>query len=189
MKDSLNTLGASNHSKKERSILDYYGTNPETVNDLLSVENFSDKIYEPCAGHNNIVNVLRDAGHEVIASDIFDYGYDNKIADFMQQTEMLDGDLITNPPYGEAEAFVIKALSLTKPGNKVAMLLRLQFLEGRSRYKNIFEKNPPKNIYVYTKRQVCSKTDDFTEGSAVAYAWFVWEKGWFGQPKINWITR
>lgn len=148
MKDTLNILGASNHSNKERSILDYYGTNPEAVRDLLQYEEFSDKIYEPCAGHNNIVNVLREAGHTVIASDIFDYGYNNIISDFLQETNVLDGDIITNPPYNEAEAFVVKALSLTKPRNKIAMFLRLQFLEGQSRYKNIFQNSPPKTVYI-----------------------------------------
>jgi hypothetical protein len=36
-------------------------------------------------------------------------------------------------------------------------------------------------------RQVSDKNDDFDHGSAVAYAWFVWEKGWKGNPEIKWI--
>jgi hypothetical protein len=27
-----------------------------------------------------------------------------------------------------------------------------------------------------------------TGGSATAYAWFVWEKGWKGAPEVHWFN-
>ena len=46
-KNTLNTLGASNLSEKERSELDYYGTNPKTLEALLDVEQFDRRVWEP----------------------------------------------------------------------------------------------------------------------------------------------
>ena len=96
--------------------------------------------------------------------------------------------IVMNPPYCDAEKFVSKALSLVGDGRKVAAFLRLQFLEGQGRYDRLMKDNPPKAVYVFVKRQVCSAKDDFTEGSAVAYCWMVWEKGFKGSPEIRWIA-
>ena len=191
-KDTLKVMGASNHCDEERSKLDYYGTDPRSTKALLKVETFNHKIWEPCAGHHLMSDVLKEAGYEVKTTDIADYGLGDQKLDFLSNTwhltEEFDGDIITNPPYGLSTEFAIKALSLVKPGNKVAMFLRTLFLEGTKRYENLFKDNPPKTIYVFTNRQVSDKNDDFNKGSAVSYSWFVWEKGWKGEPTIKWIS-
>lgn len=76
-----------------------------------------------------------------------------------------------------------------KEGRKVAMFLKLQFLEGKSR-KQFFLENPPKAIYVSSSRLICAINGEFDKisSSAVAYAWFVWEKGFTGDPIIKWIN-
>ena len=185
-KKSINTLGATNHSFKERSILDYYGTDPRSVQALLERESFCHDIWEPTSGHGNIVNELI-SNYNVRKTDIFDYGCQDELIDFLSYTTPWKGDIVMNPPYYDAEPFVSKALDLVEPGHKVAVFLRLLFLEGQGRLERLFKSNPPKTIYVFSKRQVCSKTDDFTEGSAVAYCWMVWEKGFTGDPVIKWI--
>jgi hypothetical protein len=188
-KTPLNTLGATNLSKAERSAFDYYGTSPQAVRSLLALEKFQNNIWEPTAGHHNIVNELEAAGYTVRKSDIFDYGFGDELIDFMEadNLESFAGDIIMNPPYTAAGPFVQKALELVEPGCKVAAFLRLLFLEGQKRYETIFKDNSPKTIYVFSKRQVCSKVDDFTEPSAVAYIWCVWVKGFKGDPIIKWI--
>ena len=50
--------------------LDLYETPAVAVEALLRVEQIPQRIWEPAAGRGAIVNVLRRAGHEVIASDI-----------------------------------------------------------------------------------------------------------------------
>lgn len=74
-------------------------------------------------------------------------------------------------------------------GRKVAMFLKLQFLEGKAR-KKLFEKYPPKTVYVSSSRLICAMNGDFERysSSAVAYAWFVWEKGYTGDTVIKWIN-
>ena len=100
---------------------------------------------------------------------------------------------MTNPPYRYAKEFVLKALELLPHGSKCCMLLRLQFLEGKARYEEIFRESPPRRIYVFTERLQCAKNGDFEQikaagGSAVAYAWFVWVKGNKNKTTtVNWI--
>ena len=93
------------------------------------------------------------------------------------------------PPYKYALEFRQKALELIPVGNKVAFFLKLTFLEGQKRRK-FFEKNPPKVVYVSSARLNCAKNGDFDayKSSAMAYAWFVWEKGFTGKPVIEWIN-
>lgn len=186
-KNTLKVGGFSNHCDEERSKLDYYGTDPKSTRALLGVESFTDYIWEPAAGHHLIANVLRNAGYDVRTTDIADYGFGDEKLDFLNYEGTFDGDIVTNPPYGLSTEFAVKALEVVKPGRKVAMFLRLLFLEGNKRYENLFKENPPKVIYVFMNRQVSDKNDDFDHGSAVAYAWFVWEKGWKGNPEIKWI--
>lgn len=67
------------------------------------------------------------------------------------------------------------------------MFLKLTFLEGKSR-KQMFLQNPPTRVYVFSSRIQCGKNGVFTGSSAVAYAWFIWEKGIRNKPIIEWIN-
>lgn len=188
-RDTLKTMGASNHCDEERSKLDYYGADPRSTRALLRVEDFSDFIWEPCAGHHLIADVLKEAGYDVLTADIADYGFGDEQKDFLslKVNHEFPGDIVTNPPYGLSTEFAVKALETVAPGRKVAMFLRTLFLEGNKRYEKLFKENPPKTVYIFTNRQVSDKNDDFSKGSAVSYAWFVWIKGWKGNPEIKWI--
>lgn len=188
-RDTLKVGGFSNHCDEERSKLDYYGTDPRSTRALLEVEKFNQLIWEPAAGHHLIANVLEDAGYTVHCSDIADYGFGDKKENFLDYEGIWDGDIITNPPYGLSTEFAKRALDVVAPGAKVAMFLRLLFLEGVKRYETLFKDNPPKTIYVFSNRQVSDKNDDFNKGSAVAYAWIVWEKGYKGDPVIKWLNN
>ena len=101
-------------------------------------------------------------------------------------------DIITNPPYKFARKFVEHALDISIQGIKIAMFLKLQFLEGKARRK-LFDENPPRIIYVSSGRLLCAKNAEFEKmkaggGSAVAYAWFIWEKGYKGDTIVKWIN-
>lgn len=70
------------------------------------------------------------------------------------------------------------------------MFLRLQFLEGKERQR-LFKNFPPKVVYVFSSRILCAKNGDFEAdryNSAIAYAWFVWVKGYKGDTIIRWIN-
>lgn len=72
------------------------------------------------------------------------------------------------------------------------MFLKVQFVEGKER-KRLFTEFPPKVIYVSSSRIMCAKNAEFDKmraggGSAVAYAWYVWEKGYKGETIVKWIN-
>lgn len=175
------TLGASNHSDKERQNEDYYATTPKAGELLLNLETFSQNIWESACGEGHLSKVFESKGYNVRSSDLMDRGFGDTGIDFLGIDNIeWNGDIITNPPYKYAQEFVEKALQIIPTGNKVAMFLKLQFMEGKGR-KNLFLKNPPKTIYVSSSRLMCAKNADFKGmvaggGSAVAYAWYIWEK-------------
>lgn len=191
------TLGASNHSAQEREQDDYYATDPKAIDKLLSVEQLNSRIWECACGGGHLSERLTEHGFYVCSSDIKDRGYKrlSVIKDFLKAKTVPFNqpfDIVTNPPYRYAKEFVLKALELLPHGCKCCMLLRLQFLEGQARYKEIYNQTPPSRVYVFSERLQCAKNGDFEQikaagGSAVAYAWFVWVKGFTGKTKIEWI--
>lgn len=158
---------------------------------LLTEESFHPVVWECACGEGHLSKVLEANGFEVISTDLIYRGFgDPEPLDFLKNTlENFEGDIITNPPYKYALEFVEQALNSVQPGRKVAMFLKLQFLEGKSR-KQFFIQNPPKTIYVSSSRLMCAMNGEFEKCSsrAVAYAWFVWEKGFKGDPVIKWIN-
>lgn len=186
------TLGASSHSENDRAFADYYATPPQVVEELLKREEFCPYIWEPAVGGGHIADVLKKHGYKVRCSDLIDHGYDcTEVIDFLQTARGNDDcsmDIITNPPYSIATEFVQHAMDISLDGAKVAMFLKIQFLETKKRYE-LFKKYPPKKVYVFVNRVNCWKNGHFTkESSAVCYAWFVWEKGFIGNPEIYWIN-
>ena len=184
------TLGASSHCLDEREERDYYATNPQAMELLLAEERFADDVWEVSCGEGHLGKVLEAHGYNVLATDIVYRGYgETKPLDFLSREHHFNGDIITNPPYKYALEFVKKSLESINNGRRVAMFLKLQFLEGKER-KKFFEQFPPKIIYVSSSRITCAKNGDFdtVKSSAVAYCWFIWEKGWYGNPIIRWIN-
>jgi hypothetical protein len=186
------TLGASNHTDKERENDDFYATEPKATKLLCDVEKFEHPIWECACGKGHMSEVLLECGYQVYSSDLIDRGYGAQV-DFLQATTKdLQWDIITNPPYKYAKEFIDKALEIVADGCKIAMFLKIQFLEGKGR-KILFTENPPKTIYVSSSRLLCAKNAEFEKmieggGSAVAYAWYIWEKGYKGNTTIKWIN-
>jgi hypothetical protein len=155
---------------------------------LLEQENFSKRIWEPACGEGHVSKVLLAHGYEVLSTDLFDRGYGVGDKNFLDVNQSgLAIDIVTNPPYKYAKEFVKKALKVVAEGQKVAMLLKLTFLEGQSR-RTLFRDYPPQTVYVSSARLECGKNGCFTGSSAVAYAWYVWKKGYLGPTNIKWIN-
>lgn len=182
------TVGASNHSKGERANEDFYASDPVAIDGLLSKETFSHKIWEPACGMGHLSDRLKTHGFEVRESDLVlrKEGAEQKDFLFFNNDEW-DGDIITNPPYNIARRFVEQSLQCVRQGGKVAMLLRLLFLESQER-RELFNATPPLRVLVYSNRIRCYKNGIINKGSGVTcFAWFVWEKGYKGPTTIDWI--
>lgn len=188
------TLGASNHTDKERQNEDFYATDPLAAELLLQIENIDKNkpIWECAAGQKHLANVFEQHGYKVRSSDLVVRTDGVEQLDFLNQNEKWDGTIITNPPYNQAVKFIEKAMETVTDGNKVIMFLKVQFLEGKSR-KKLFEKYPPKIVWVSSSRIMCAKNGNFEEmiaggGSAVAYAFYCWEKGYKGDTILKWFN-
>ena len=180
-------------SGQDRAEHDFYATPPEAVKYLLNVEKFDTNIWECASGKNHIADVLKEYGYNVRTSDIVKRTPTTEQMDFLSCKEKKwNGDVITNPPFTLAKEFVEKSLSLVGDGKKVAMFLRLQFLDSLKRYE-LFKNCPPKRVHVFSRRVRCAKNGDFTlypeNGGVQSDAWFIWEKGFNGKPEIDWINH
>ena len=191
------TLGASNHSELERVNDDYYATDPKALEIFLDkIEEdgirLHRNIWECACGEGHLSKVLESRGYKVWSTDLVDRGYGNGNTDFLKSIpDSWYGDILTNPPYKYAKEFVEKALEVTRIGTYTVMFLKIQFLEGQGR-RDLFKKYPPKYVYVNSKRQVCVRNGNFDKygnetGTAICYCWFVWEKGFIGEPVVRWI--
>ena len=188
------TLGASNHSLKDREINDYYATDPKALEiflDRLKEDGIElHRVWECACGQGHLSNVLKNRGVYVASTDLVDRGYGEDCIDFLkfESGYLLDLDILTNPPYKYAKEFVEKGLELVNKGHYVIMFLKIQFLEGQARLK-LFKQYPPKYVYVNSARQNCYINGDMSKkmSNAVCYCWYVWEKGYMGEPIIRWI--
>ena len=181
-------LATSTHALGEREPNDFYATEPKAVKLLLEKESFNDNILEPCCGKLHITKELEKYNYNVTSSDLIDRDVNCEIKDFFDITEW-NGDIVTNPPYKTALEFIKHSLEIINDGNKVAMFLKIQFLEGKAR-KEFFKEHPPRIIYVASSRLNCAKNGDFDKykSSAVCFAWFVWEKGSKEDTIVKWIN-
>lgn len=188
-------LGASNHSDGDRETNDFYATDPHTLEiflDKLKQDNIKlhDTIIEPCCGQGHLSKVLEREGYKVYSYDLVDRGYGTPNVNFLTDyvLPIQNADIITNPPYKYAHDFVKHSLDLMEDGCKCIMLLKIQFLEGQGR-RILFDEYPPKYVYVNSSRQTCYINGDMSKkmSSASCYCWFMWEKGFKGEPTIRWI--
>ena len=191
---------------KERNKTDYYATPPGETLNILS-------IYRPLLNYENVLEPCAVGGH--MLEDIYEYcdnmNYNTTIIatdlhphikinnypiltgpryDFLSDDYPINHAswVIMNPPYATLEPFIIRGLEIAQTG--MIVLARLQFLEGKSRYENIFRKNPPNNIYIYVDRIQCWKDGIEPKGSsAQAYAWFIWDKTVSKETICHWISR
>lgn len=179
-------LGAHNLTVEEREENDFYATQPIAAEWLMKIEDLNHNIWECACGQGHLAKPLIKAGHNVLSTDLIDRGFGRGGVDFLKQTEVFNGDIVTNPPYRFAQEFIEHALTLVSEGNKVCMFLKVQFLEGKARRK-MYEDIPPKTVWVSSSRIQCGRNGVF-KGSMVAYAWYVWEKGYKGDTILKWFN-
>ena len=207
-------LGASNHTEDNREENDFYATEPKAADILIkdTCEDFTNNIYECAAGEGHLAKKFIELGYNVHSTELVDRGYGITGVDFLkvkrEDIPFKTFSIVTNPPYSKAEDFIYHAMDILKDGEKCVMFLKVLFEESDGR-KSLFKKYPPR-IYICSNRIKCAKNGDFYDrdketgeilykkdgtpkfiSSAVAYAWYVFEKGW--KPKegggiIDWVN-
>lgn len=171
---------------------DFYATHPDSTKALLEVEEIIYPVLEPACGAGHISKLLDSL--KTKSTDLIDRGYGFSGIDFLEENfndyDYEFNTVITNPPFNLFQEFVEKALKVAK--KKVIMFGKLQALEGQKR-ATFLETTPLKTVYVFKKRQQPMRNGkEFDDNgnkmsSTMAFAWYVWEIGYEGEPIIKWL--
>jgi hypothetical protein len=184
MTKALSIVGSSrSNGKREKD--DFYPTPSYAVEELIKREDFNGNIWECACGDGAISEVFLKKGFEVRSSDLIDRNY-GIVENFFNADYVAD-NIVTNPPFKYALEFVNEAKK--KSNGKIAMFLKTVFLESDKR-KPMFEDKefPLKTVYQFSKRVTLYKDGVKMKNSGmIAYAWYVWEKGYCGKPTLEWI--
>ena len=208
----MTTSAAFTPRRNEKKMsADDYPTHPQTTRDFLN-KLVLDGIpmvgttWEPAANRGYMAEVLKEFGMDVIATDLYDYGYCESGVDFVaslnaKKREIMESrvvyNVITNPPFNQLSEFIDVALEIA--WKRVAVLCQLTKLEGKKRFDNIYKPHPPTWVYQYVRRQPFLKgtietdnDDEQKSSKQVAFMWMVWDKSSMIQypkvePTLRWI--
>lgn len=177
-KGTMERMGGSRNNDVDG---DFYPTPPMATVALLEREKFFGEVWEPACGNGAMSRVLEDYGYRVRSTDLYNRGYGESGVDFLRCVDRTT-NIVTNPPFKFANQFIHKAL--TKADCKVAFLLRLNYLESKTRKKffSNYKPFPFKKILVFSERIPFQGP-----GNMMAFAWFIWDKSYTGDPQIGWI--
>lgn len=175
--------------KSAASSLDFFPTPPWATRALveevlkptgLYQYHHAGSAWEPACGAGHMALPLMAYFSQVLATDVHDWGFGTIHGlDFTMaaaaSAPIAPDWIITNPPFVLAERFVDRALTIATRG--VAMLLRLQWLEGGDRHQLIFAGDrKPRYLCPFAERvPMIEGVWDPEASSATAYAWFVWD--------------
>lgn len=189
------TNGCSNHSNTEREVSDFYATDPVSIDKLVKKFPIPHYVWECACGQGHLSKRLEQRGHSVYSSELEHRGYGVQGVNFLTEDKLPielpinDVCILTNPPYRYTTEFVLHALDILPENGYAIFLLKTTALEGKGRFELIYKNTPPIFVFQFVERLQCAKSGDFDNigGSAQAYAWFVWKKGYKGPTTIDWI--
>lgn len=191
MKEITGSNLAGGNPKRGRVDNDYYATPLDSTKALLAKEEILYPVWEPACGEGHIAKLLHnnsDPTKSVYASDLVDRGY-GEVKDFLESNDFAC-TIITNPPFNLFQEFAEHALK--QATHKVILFGKLQALEGKKR-GTFMQKSPLKTVYVFKSRQNPLRNGSPVDengkpwASTMAFAWYVWEKGYKGEPIIKWL--
>lgn len=163
---------------------DFYTTSISCVLDIIKREKIQNKIIlENSAGLGNISNLLKNFNN-VYCIDLIDRGAIklDYVGDFLKFNKDIHFDLaVYNPPFKLLLEFINHTWNFT---NRQIIFQRLQFLETKKRFDDIFSKGYLEKVYVYKSRQI---VNDKKEDNSVCYCWYVLDKKNKKDAIIKWI--
>lgn len=180
-------------NRGQRKKSDFYQTPYSMTKALLKREYFDRgiEILEPACGKGAITKVLHDEGFKNIHS--YDIAHNNG-SDFLTETRGFH-NLITNPPFGLANEFIMKAKEIIE--FKSAFLLPLNYLQGQWRYENIYKNNSNfalTDVYIFTRMPMLDENvreDGKYKTGMQSYAWYIFKNLSYNRaisPAIKWIN-
>ena len=194
---SLLSAASAGHARQriivdhERQQNDFYIDPPFCTELLLGAVGFCGPVWDPCCGRGTIPEVFdrlgtRDNG--IRASDLVDRGYPGtEIIDFFASRDSAE-NIVFNPPYAQAEAFIRHALDLAS--GVVAALVNLKFLASQGRRQRLFVPYPPVQILVLSRRPSMPPGGSglAAKGGTADYCWLLHQRGHVGPTMMRWLA-
>ena len=188
----------ADHTTKGREQDDFYATDPEALQMLLDgcseylrkELNNCTGIWECACGNGNLAECLRNNGYNVAASDLKDRGYGLIGKDFLKTKASGFTIILTNPPYSIANEFALHALKILPYDGLYIALQNITYLAGKKRYNEIYSGGVLREVYIFSKRVNCWRNNEKQSKNSymmIDYAWYVFQKGYKGQPTIYWL--
>ena len=172
---------------------DLYTSPKQAMEALCEVVHFDkDKTYfEPCSGIGSVSNYFKDnLDITMDTNELFGYSDTTFVEDFLAPRKNVcnkwDYDIIvTNPPYKLAQEFIQEGYKYAKVQYH---LLRLNFLEGKKRKKELFSQKHLKRVFIFSYRISCAKgVMEIPQANAVAYCWMEFDRDYIGNPELVWL--
>jgi SAM-dependent methyltransferase len=198
---SLNRL----KSERPRKAYDFYETPHELCRASL-IQLFLDEstlpfeVLDVGCGNGVWGAILRESYNKSDSERLWIDGVDiQEMNENSSYTRFIQGDFLElafagyelimgNPPYSLAEEFIRRSHDILMPSGHCFFLLRLAFLESKKRHFGLFTDYPPKRVYVLSRRPSFFTTKDGSRTvDALAYAMFLWQKGWEGKTELDWL--
>ena len=161
---SNRSMGAREYRREAHDSLDDFPTPPwaaRAICEHLQAEFGFDlstmTAWEPACNRGAFARGLADYFQSLYLTDVFDYGFAdmNEQIDFTMAYPEAKDFILTNPPFRLAKEFIERALICAGVG--CAFLVRNAFVEGESRYYELFSKTPPTQLLYFSERVVMLK--------------------------------
>lgn len=167
MKTSTATQIIGGNPNQRRSEADFYPTPKDVTQVLLDFLDLPKHtmIWEPACGELDMVNVMKENGHSVIATDL-SFGQD-----FLKEPLYNCDWIITNPPFSVSDKFVERC---AKHGKPFALLLKSQYWHAKKRY-DLFKSVTPAYVCPLTWRpDFLFKKHEKRSAPLMDVMWCIW---------------
>lgn len=179
----------------ERDEYDWYVEPRECSRALFAVEAFSGVIWDPACGSGRIVEQATSLGLKAVGTDVVRRSdICSARLDFLKDNPDFKFDnIVTNPPFSEAERFVRRALKIVPEGGKIAAILPIVWLTGFSTKRDWLPGSPLRKVFPLSPRPSMPPGRVIEAGERPGngtkdYCWLLWQVGYTGGAEVVFLN-
>lgn len=158
---------------------------------LFAIETFETSVWDPACGFGRIPEAANRAGLIGLGTDVVNRGWHGQRTqfDFLQSVAPLSENIVCNPPFNIAGAFIRHAVEM-EGVKKVAMI----FPTARLNAAKWIEELPLARVWLMTPRPSMPPGHmiaggEKPSGGKVDFCWIIFTKGRVGPADIRWLRR
>ena len=173
---------------------EHWETDEWAAEKVLDEEEIINTVIDPCTGTGVLAEAAICRGHETVALDIHDWGYEeglysyNFLTDKTKIPKIIKGNTVyMNPPFKHAVDFIKRAIKLG--ATKIISFQGISWYTSQDR-KDFWDNNEPDRIWICGSRATCwrhdlpvnedgkrynPETGKILSESSTTFAWFVWD--------------